>query len=105
MIVWFAIAVFPLVSYAIKLKIRTGKTELEHRMLAAAIAIANKRKWCFDMRHDPVTTYTRIIEDLERIAAAIPPERLDPCLWYEIKEAKEELARLQAGSGDNNIVP
>jgi hypothetical protein len=44
---------------------------------------------------DPIITYSRIIEDLENIAAATPRERLDPRLWYEIKEAKEELSRLQ----------
>ena len=32
---------------------------------------------------------------MERIAATIPPERLDPVLWYEIKEAKKELSKLQ----------
>ena len=43
---------------------------------------------------DPIVFYTRLIEDLERISAPILPERLDPVLWYEIKEAKEELTRL-----------
>ena len=41
---------------------------------------------------DPVRTYIRIIEDLERMAATELRERLDLTLWYEIKEAKEELA-------------
>ena len=42
---------------------------------------------------DPIMTYTRIIEDLERMAATESRERLDVTLWYEIKEAKEELAK------------
>jgi hypothetical protein len=44
-------------------------------------------------QRDPLTTYRRIIEDLERIAATIPSERLDVTLWSEIKEAKEELSK------------
>jgi hypothetical protein len=47
------------------------------------------------MPRDPIVFYTRLVEDLERIAATIPPERLDPVLWYEIKEAKKELSKLQ----------
>jgi hypothetical protein len=51
------------------------------------------------MKRDPITvsrelkTYIRIVEDLERIAATIPPERMDPRLWNEIKEVKEELSK------------
>ena len=41
--------------------------------------------------HDPITTYIRIIEDLQRMAATTEP--LDPILIWEIEEAKEELAK------------
>ncbi len=41
---------------------------------------------------DPVLTYTRMINDLERIAAATATKPLDPGLVCEIKELKEELA-------------
>ena len=56
--------------------------------------------------HDPnlIVFYTRLIEDLERIAAATqrPREHLDIILWSEIKEAKEELARLQGHTIDED---
>jgi len=41
------------------------------------------------MKIDPIMTYIRMVEDLERIAATEP---FDPRLVYEIKELKEELA-------------
>jgi hypothetical protein len=44
-------------------------------------------------KHDPIAFYTRLIEDLEQIAATTPSERLDVTLWSEIKEAKEELEK------------
>jgi len=41
---------------------------------------------------DPIKTYTRIVADLERIAA-IEPHPLDPRLILEIKELKQELLK------------
>jgi hypothetical protein len=43
------------------------------------------------MQRDPVTTYMRIIEDLQRIAATAP-QPPDPELVWEIKELKEVIA-------------
>jgi hypothetical protein len=45
------------------------------------------------MHRDPIAFYTRLVEDLERIAATTPSQRLDVILWSEIKEAKEELSK------------
>ena len=65
---------------------------------ATAIATLLQRRQvsnrCFSYMRDPVLTYIRIIEDLQRIAATKPQplERSDPQLLWEIKEAKEELA-------------
>jgi hypothetical protein len=43
---------------------------------------------------DPVHTYMRIVEDLERMVATAPPTKpLDPTLICEIKELKEELSK------------
>jgi hypothetical protein len=56
---------------------------------------------CFSIMHrDPIAFYTHLIEDLERIAATTPSERLDVILLSEIKEAKEELAKLQGHYAD-----
>ena len=42
---------------------------------------------------DPIMTYRRIIEDLQRMAAATEPQQTpDPELLWEIKELKEELS-------------
>lgn len=42
---------------------------------------------------DPIMTYRRIVEDLQRMAAATATKPPDPILIWEIKELKEELAK------------
>ena len=51
-----------------------------------------KSQRCSNVKRDPIMTYIRMVEDLERIAATTEPDPLDPRLVYDIKELKEELA-------------
>ncbi|HJT49391.1 MAG TPA: hypothetical protein VJ729_14495 [Nitrososphaeraceae archaeon] len=45
------------------------------------------------MHRDPIKTYIRIVEDLERMVATAPPTKpLDLEPVWEIKEVKEELS-------------
>jgi len=45
-------------------------------------------------KHDPVSTYIRIIEDLQRLAAtSTESQPFDPDMVYEIVELKRELER------------
>jgi hypothetical protein len=59
---------------------------------------------------DPIMTYTRIVEDLQRIAATQSERPLDPILISEIKELKEKLANhgyvyLDGHEGPFHLVP